>query len=78
LLPRPWQSIDEAKSPKPSSVSTAASSNGETKNALAACARWCSTLWTSARRSSVATPSASATCVLTSRTFVALRKRSIT
>ncbi len=41
--PRPSASIVLAKSPKPSTESTAASSNGETKKALATWAWWCST-----------------------------------
>ena len=42
-LPRPAASEVETKSPNPSIATTAASSNGETKNALARWAGWCST-----------------------------------
>ena len=41
-LPRPSATEVVAHSPTPSIVSTAASSNGEGKNALAAWLRWCS------------------------------------
>src|SRR5438067_2112374 len=57
-LSRPTASIVDAKSPKPSIVRIAASSNGETKNALATCAWWCSTLWNCARNASCGTESA--------------------
>ena len=41
--PRPRRSRSCAFSPRPSSVITAARSNGEAWKALAACARWCAT-----------------------------------
>ena len=41
-LPRPTPNDAVAHSPTPSIVRKAASSNGEGKNALAACDSWCS------------------------------------
>ncbi len=41
-LPRPTPNEVVAHSPTPSMVRKAASSNGEGKNALAACDSWCS------------------------------------
>ncbi len=72
----PTASIVDAKSPKPSIVRIAASSNGETKTRFATCAWWCSTLWICARSSSL--PSARARSSCTPPTLRMFRRRSTT
>ncbi len=62
----------DAKSPKPSTVRIAASSNGDGKNALATWAWWCSTLWNCAPTPA---PSAVSSSPFTSFTFEAFSKR---